>query len=76
MMAGRIVYNLPCSTGDSIDSYVKCSEMFDYGQLRILPYPTLPNLTGKRSYGLLHLTWQGPGKYSYVEVAENLIYWL
>ena len=36
-------------------------------------YPTLPNLTGKWSYGLLHLTWQGPGKWSYVEVAENFI---
>ena len=61
MMAGRIVYNLPCSTGDSIDSYVKCSEMFDYGQLRILPYPTLPNLTGKWSYGLFTCVLSGLG---------------
>ena len=38
-----------------------------------ITYLTLPNLTGKWSYGLLHLTWQGPGKWSYVEVAENSI---
>ena len=48
---------------------------FKLGLLRILNWllhssPTLLNLTGNWSHGLLHLIWQGPGKWSYAEVAE------
>ena len=42
-------------------------------RLLLLSYLTLPNLTGKWSYVLHLLTWQGPGKWSYGQVAEGLI---
>ena len=87
-MAGWSIDNLACSTSCLIDSYLKYwitmislifaifDPFFEISLLWIhinVYYLIITNLTCKWCIGLYLLTWQGPGKWSYIYVAERLV---